>query len=187
MRNCIDASVHAPTLFTLRLSLTSHFMDWLFNFSEVFPLRWNGKSFPFEKLILCELPLLAVSSGRTFFKSALFMELRSACTVSNLLPFSLSFSLFNPIIFLLKILVQLHKRKLPTNKMAFYNVLQHKATLLAASVFNGQFMCVHASPGNVTTFQIYGLLTCHMQVSTKLEMVKFPFACRLKRYFRLLE
>lgn len=55
---------------------------------------------------------------------------------------------FNPIIFLLKILVQLHKRKLPTNKMAFYNVQQHKAGLLSyccccfpASVFNGQFMC----------------------------------------------
>lgn len=35
-------------------------------------------------------------------------------------------------------------------------------------LFSMVSLCVHASSNNVTTFQIYGLLTCQMQVSTKL-------------------
>lgn len=48
-------------------------------------------------------------------------------------------------------------------------VTQHKrytTARSAPSVLNGQLYGVHASSDNVTTFQIYGLLTCQMQVST---------------------
>lgn len=118
--------------------------------AKVFHL-WNWfllpKSFP---------PVISHFTNREFSFQIefIFMEPRSgnACTVSNLL---LLLSFYNPIISLPNIHVQMHKRKLPTNKMAFDNVTQHitvaSLKLHFASfrlLFSMVSLWVHASSGS---------------------------------------
>lgn len=150
------------------VSLQRRLVKWKLN--EVFHLRnWFFVNLSFSESnfstfsilhLRCDAMLLAFAVKRTVFMKLRFMLVAKAMLASVLIQLFFCWkSLFNCTNENCQ-LIKWHFITFSSTKLACF-LTAAAAFLLLFSMVS---LCVHASSDTVTTFQIYGLLTCQMQV-----------------------